>query len=350
MINASNILNRLKGCFKRAAGPLLAIAIMLMAACERRPLLDPALMVKVRVEIDTRDMKNITTGIYNPNVPIPDIEQEVMHLMFYDATEDNLVTEVYISEREKAPNGNNVICGNVMIGNGTYRMLGYNFGTVSTVVYDYESWSGITAKASQVSKRIASAYRSKVDGEEVITYEPDHLLVTRNAQTFIPYHEDIWTIDAVARPVLDTYYLQIEVEGLEYVASAQAYLTSMAGGNRIAENEIVTDPLNTIYLDLVKSEDKGVPVICNIFNTFGHIDGENNELTVTFDVKTKNGVSQQFRYDITDLFKTQEAKENNWLLMKEKIIIFKPDDTTQGSGGMDPTVSDWENENHDILL
>ncbi len=349
MLKTGNTTGRLRKGGRLLSCFLFALSLTL-SSCNFRPLIDPAFAVRVRIEVDTTNMKNINTGIYNPEVPVPEIEQEVMHVMFYDSKEGDLVTEAYISERETAPNGNPVICGNVMISHGTYHMLGYNFGTLSTVISDYDSWPRITAKTSPVSESIVYEYRSKVDNEEIITYEPDHLITTSHAKEYIPYHEDVWTIDAVARPILDTYYLQIKVQGLEYVSSAQAFLSSMAGGNRLAGNERITDPLNTIYFSLMKSTDKGEPVICAIFNTFGHIDGETNNLAVTFDVRTKDGKSQQHSFDITDVFKTPNAIDHNWLLIDDVITIEPPEETTPGGGGMDPSVEDWENENHEIFL
>ncbi len=295
-------------------------------------------------------MKNINTGIYNPAVPVPEIEQEVMHVMFYDQKSGNMVTEAYISERSTAPNGNPVISGNVMISHGNFRMLGYNFGTLSTIIKDYDSWPRITAHTGTVTESIVDDYRSRAPEDEVINYEPDHLLTTSHAEEYIPYHEDIWQIDAVAKPILDTYYIQIKVEGLEYVSSASAFLSSMASGNRLAETERITDPVSTIYFSLMKSEDKGSPVICNVFNTFGHIDGLENSLFVTFDVRTKDGRASQHSFDITDVFKTEDAINHNWLLIEETIVIEPPEEDVAGGGGMDPSVSDWENENHEIFL
>ncbi len=329
---------------------LLFVLSLTLSSCNFRPLIDPAYSVNIRIEIDTTDMKNINTGIYNRNVPIPELEEEVMHVVFYDQKKGNLVTEVYISDRETAPNGNVIISGDAMIGSGSYRMVGYNFGTMSTIIKDYNSWDNIKAHTGPVDDNIIHEYRSKVPEEEIVTYEPDHLFLTNNADEIIPFHEDVWQINAVAKPILDTYYLQIKVKGLEYVSSAHAFLSSMASGNMLSENERIIDPQNTIYFSLMKSEDDGVPVICNIFNTFGHIDGLDNKLVVTFDVRTKDGRSSQHSFDITDIFKTEDAVERNWLLIDETIVIDPPENPVTGGGGMAPSVEDWDNEKYEIFL
>lgn len=98
-----------------------------------------------------------------------------------------------------------------------------------------------------------------------------------------------------------------------------------------------------------KSDDKGEPVICAIFNTFGHPDGSDNKLEVTFDIITKDGKSVQRSFDISSLFLTDDAVRHHWLLLDETITI-DPPTPSGGSGGFEPSVDDWEDEHHDIIL
>ncbi len=344
------------GTIRSAVYSLVALCVTLTTSCERRPLEDPESFTNVRVVIETDNISNINCDIYNDKIPVPDLIPEVMHVLFFEEEGDDLVTEVYISNRETSEEGKTVISGNMQIYPGSYRMMTYNFGTESTIIRDYDSWSDAIAYTNTVSDNISMAYKSrasddsKVPDEENIVYEPDHLFLHSDASFEIPYHYGTHTIEVTANTVIDTYYLQIKVEGLEYVSSAQAFLSSMASGYRLSGQERITEPQNTVYFSLQKSDDKGVPVICNIFNTFGHVDNQTNRLIVTFDVRTKDGRSLQYDFDITDVFNTPDAIDHNWLLIEETIKIDPPENPPVSGGGMDPSVSDWEDERYEIFL
>ena len=106
----------------------------------------------------------------------------------------------------------------------------------------------------------------------------------------------------------------------------------------------------SLYIDLLKSKDGEDDVVCNVFNTFGRIPGSENELKVTFDIKTVEGRNLTKEYEISDLFESDLCKEHHWLLIDDVIEIPKPPDTPGGGGGFDPTVGDWENEEHEIEI
>ncbi len=328
---------------------IAAISLMLMAGCERRPLEEPENYAHVSVEIDTKDIRNITSDIYNSSIETPSLVPEVMHILFYEEDADRLVTEAFISNRSTNEAGNTVISGNIQIHPGDYRMAVYNFGTESTIIGNYNDWTDSYLYASPVSESIASKYKSKLPEDEVITYTPDHLHLAVHPELSIPYHIGVHSIETTARTTVETYYLQIRVDGLEYVSSAQAFLTGMAASYDISDDRTVTEEQNTIYFTLQKGDDKGTPVICTIFNTFGHVDGTSNKLEVTFDLRTLDGKTVQHTFDITDVFKTPDAVNHNWLLLEETITV-DPPPTPPSSGGMDPWVSDWENEDHEIMM
>ncbi len=349
MRNSGNITTMTAGgLYKAAASCLAVVFLILTSACERRPLDDPDSGTRIQIALTVKSVLNVNSSIYNEKIPVPDLKPEVMHVLFYDVDTDELLTETFISEVGENDKGEYTVSGNIRIGPGTYRMLTYNFGTEATMIKDYWSWSGITAHTNSVEENIIKSYKSKAPAE-IITYMPDHLIVARNEAETIPYHDGNHVIHAEASTIIDTYYLQIKVEGLQYVASAKAFLSGMSGGNVLSRNYRITDPENTVYMELLKSDDNGTDVLCNIFNTFGHIDKSVNNLEITFDLRTVDGRTEQRTFDVSDLFYTEDAIERHWLLLNETIIIDPPPNPEPG-GGMDPTVNDWENEYYDLNI
>lgn len=330
---------------------ILALCILLLASsCERRELVDMGYVTKLNVKVEVEAISNVTCDIYNENIPLPQIKPEVMHVLFFDQTTGEVAAESFISQQEIDENGQQVFNGNIAIMPGDYKMLVYNFGTESTIIKNHHSWESAEAYTNRVSDKTISSYKTKNENEnEIVVYEPDHLVVARNENEYIPYHTGIHTITSYASSIVESYYLQIKIEGLEYVSSAQAFLSGMVSGNRISNNERIIDPENTVYFTLLKSEDKGVPVICNVFSTFGRIENSQNELQITFDIKTIDGRVVQKSFDITDLFLSEDCINHHWLLLDE-VIKIDPPETPSTGGGFAPEVEDWENENYDVIL
>lgn len=342
---------RLSGTTYRLIDRAALSAILVSAvltSCERRPLDDPDFNTSINVKVSVEAISNVTCDIYNDKIPVPKIDPDMMHVLFFEETGDALATEAYISTKSTDSDGNTVFSGKLSIAPGTYRMYIYNFGTENTLIRNTYSWENAEAYAANVPDRISRSYQTKVPAEEPITYSPDHLVVARSPREVIPYHSGIYTVKAESRSVVESYYLQIKVDGIEYVSGARAVLSGMSGGNRIALGERMDDQRTSIFFPLVKSDDKGVPVICCIFNTFGRPDDSLNSLEVTFDIVTKAGESVQKTFDISELFRSEDCIKHHWLLLDETIKIDPP--KTPDPGGFNPSVDDWENENHDIIL
>lgn len=294
--------------------------ILTTASCEKRPLMELGMLTKVIVTVNVSDISNVTCDIYNDKIPVPQIDPEVMHVLFYDQEQKAVAAESFISEKGTNEMGWPVFTGEIAIMPGNYKMLVYNFGTESTIIKGHHAWEEAEAYTSKVSDKTLSNYRTRNDGvKEIVVYEPDHLVVSSKEKETVPYHTDVHTISVEATSVVESYYLQVKVDGLEYVSSAQAFLSGMVSGNRISNNERITDPANTIYFTLTKSDDKGIPVICNVFSTFGRIENSTNELQITFDIKTTDGRVIQKTYDISDLFLTEDCIKHHWLLLDEVI-------------------------------
>lgn len=327
--------------------------IFLLCGCEFRPLSEPDLDVKIDVAINVENVSNITTHIYNPDLKVPEIHPEAMHVLFFDVNDSKLVSESFITDAYTTADGKLHFQGGTNILPGVYKMLIYSFGSPHTDILEYRNWDKITAQAQETSDFIKNRFNAMMaasarSSATLMTYTPDHVLVASNEAEVIPYYEGKYTVHTEAKTVVDTYYLQIKVKGLKYVSSARAFLSGMVSANKLSQNVRITDPESTIYFTLEKGKDNGEDVVCALFNTFGRIDNSLNELAVTFDVTTVDGRVVARTFNISDLFLTEEAKKYHWLLLEEVLEI----DAPMGSdgGGFQPSVGEWEDEEHDIII
>ena len=330
----------------------LWILPLLLSACQFRPLEEMEFQTDIQVDVDINAVLNVTCDIYNELIPQPSIESEVFRVLFFDPKKDKLVGDSFIYDSFVDPvTGNKGVRGKVSIMPGDYRILIYTFGTESTLIENYDSWDKSLAYTSALSENeLRSLSLKSAEDDQPIHYQPDHLLVASNEHETIPYHSGVYTISAAAKSVVESYYLQVKVKGLEYVSSAKAVLSSMAPSVKMSTRAPNYEPPVSLYIDLLKSKDGEDDVVCNVFNTFGRIPGSENELKVTFDIKTVDGRNLTKEYEISDLFESDLCKKHHWLLIDDVIEVPAPPDTPGGGGGFEPTVDDWEREEHEIEI
>lgn len=325
--------------------------ILLAASCEKRPLVELGHRTQINVRVNIDAISNVTCDIYNEKIQIPEIKPIAMHVLFFDEYTKEVAAESFISDISYDDDGTRVLSGNISIMPGDYKMLVYDFGTESTIVQDYYKWDDCMAFTSEISPALKRSLISKVNEKALedayVIHEPDHLVVASKEHENIPYHHEVHIVEAEAQSVVESYYLQIKVVGLEYVSSAQAILSGMVNGNMISSNTKIVEPQATIWFDMEKSDDKGEPVICTIFNTFGRIEDSENELEVTFDLKTHDGRTIQKSFDLSELFLSPDCVNHHWLLLEETITIEPPQ--VEG-GGFAPEVNDWEEEHRDLYI
>lgn len=338
---------------RRLGNILSALLILMTMSCERRPLEEPDFETRIDVRVNVAAIANVTCDIYNDKIPVPAIEPEVMRVMFYDIHEDKMLGESFISDISRNEDDEMVVSGNVSILPGEYRVMVYAFGTESTLISDYNSWNRCQAYTDPLSQDFLKtmSLKGQVD-QQSIHFQPDHLMAARSEYENIPWHSGTHVILAEATSVVESYYLQVKVDGLEYVSSARAVLTSMSGSVPLATAQPdYTSPV-ALYIPLQKSDDEGEDVICNVFHTFGRVPESKNELEVTFDLMTVDGRTVTRSFDISDLFDSQECIDHHWLLVEETIVVPAPPDPGPGAsgGGFDPVVNDWENEYHEIEM
>ncbi len=364
-------------------------AIAFLSSCDFRTLEDPSGVSKVQIHVNANAVANVNVGVYNEHIPLPDVHPEVMHFMFFNHDTDKVLTESYISYRDSLDNGILLFTDHIDIYPGLYKFMIYNFDAQYTLIRDYDDWAEAEAYCRTVSDYITeSFYDNKAkakaqatekankegnvpenegigqdDGSKAaedslvmvgeVVYDPDHLFLGVEEDEEIPLHDTLHVIVAEALTIIDTYYLQVKIDGLQYVKSARAFLTGMASGNHLSTRTPLYDQEITMYFELIPSKDSrdgDAPVLCNVFNTFGR--DESRRQMLIFDIVSVDGMITQLAYDISGLFLTPEAKEHHWLLLEDHIVITAPDKpaTGDGGGGMDPSVGDWDEENHEIIL
>ena len=262
------------------------------------------------------------------------------------------------------PDGNYMLTGTLNISHGNYDMLVYNFDTQNMRIAAETNKDRIVASTDELPYSLKALYlgnTTKAEGEEEIDdidlrYEPDHLFVARENDLRISPHDTLVVINTEATTIIDSYYMQIRVEGMQYASSATAVVTGLSPSNYFGLNERTEDPSIGIAFDLNKSIDPRIAgdnkdVLCAVFNTFGKIPDSNSDLRVTFNVVDVAGNLLRYETSLNQVFLTEDAIERHWLLINDTITIEDPDkDKPQAGGGFQPTVDDWEEEYGEIAL
>lgn len=338
----------------------LLATVAAFCSCERRPLNDPSEFVQILVEVNVTAVANVRVNVYNEHIPVPDLTTDMMRVLVYDTQTKNLLSQSFLSAKTINEAGNQVLSGALNISYGNYDILVYNFDTPTTQVNGESNEESITAFTTELPPALKNSYlgRTKaVDDDYQIRYEPDHLVVAAEHNLRISPHDTLVVIQTEATSVVDSYYLQIHVEGMQYASSATAVITGLSPANHFGLGIRETNPPVGVAFDLLKSTDENIPgenkdVLCAVFNTFGKIPGSDSELTVTFNVIDIAGNLQKFETSLNRIFLTEDAIERHWLLIDETWVIENPDPDgpSEGGGGFQPTVDDWEEEQGEIVL
>lgn len=340
---------------------VLLMLVCAVSSCERRPLMDITERVLIRVKIRTRTILNVTTGIYNEHIPLPDVSPNTIRVIFYDPDTKSIRTQGFISRKSVDSEGNEYIEGEVSVRPGTYDVLCYNFDTPTTLVTGEDNKNTIKAYTSEISEYLYTRFRSRADNntetalEPRIYYEPDHLLVASKEQTHIPEHTEVITIEADAQSVVDSYYIQIRLKNGRYASDASAVLTDLAPATNFGIGQRKDDEYAATFFEMHRSSDPRIrndnqEVLCAVFNTFGKRSDEvdpsvESKLYVTFNVITTEGKSVEMTVNMDSLFQTEDARERHWLLIDKVFEIPEP-----SNSGFQPVVGDWDDENGIIDL
>lgn len=339
----------------------IALAAVILASalsCIRRPLEDMMEQVAIRVDVNVKAVANVSCDVYNENIPVPNVNTDMMRVMVYDPGTRNLLTQSFISQKTEE-NGDQVLSGMLNISYGNYDFLIYNFDTPTTQVSGENNENSILGYTSEIPDAMRTRYLGTKAGEYDnvhINYEPDHLMVAREHNLRVSPRDTLVVIKTVATTVVDTYYIQIHVEGMQYASSATAVINGLSPSNHFGLNERTLDPTAAVCFEMHKSQDPKLPgenkdVLCAVFNTFGKIPEATSNLHVTFNVVDVAGNLQQKDINLDTVFKSQDAIEHHWLLIDETWTIVDPGQGQQETGGgFRPVVDDWEEINENIIL
>ena len=349
---------------KRLVG-IMCIAALLsgIISCTRRDLLELENIHYVRVYID-ENIKNVTTGIYNSERELPEYQTpDIVRVIACDPLTDKVVSERYLQNSGSDEHGK-YLDGYINIPPGNYKLLAYSFGTKSCVLRNENTYSLAEAYTNNISTYLYGNFNSKDREDEKIVYDPDHLFVDTNNNLEIGYKSHIDTIYnengeyLKAESIVKTYYIQITVEGAQYITSSVALLSGLGGSSILhTGTEPVYEPV-TVYFDMVKSEEAyNTPIgsgavtaeLYGNFGTFGKLEGIASELELSFDVITVDGRKLSYKLDITDKFYEQATKDNQWIILNEKIVIPAPENV-DNSGGFKPGVTEWEELRKEIYI
>ncbi len=328
----------------RASAALLAV--LSVVACHRRPLYDLNEQVKLIVEVDTDNIKNITSDIYNPAIPVPDLTTDMLRAMIYDPDTDKLLTQAFVSEKTVNERGHQVLSTTLDLGVGNFDFLVYNFDTPNTLITGEDNQTTIKAYTEGVPV-------TDIENLSVVE-EPDHLFVARVPDVRLVMSDELKVVEATAYPIIDTYYLQIPVEGLKNVSTASVVLSGLSPSNTFGPN-VHTNSNSGVFVDLIKSTDPKLEgdnkdVLCCIFSTFGKLDSFSSDAFFTANVADGRGTVHQLTINLDEVFKSANAIDHHWLLLDDIWVIPDPDVPGTSDGGFQPEVIDWETEEGGIAL
>lgn len=347
---------------RRFAYILLSVIAILTASCERRPLVELSNTHYVRVYVD-ESLLNVTEGFYRDDSMRPGYRSpDIIRIILADPETGMAMAERFLRNKGEDSKGT-YYDGYIVADPGHYSLLAYNFDTESTIISSINNHKEAKASTDEIAAHLRSTIPSRANknitskGEpdyEKIAYCPDHLFAANCGEVYVPYVNYVDTLKTSAgehfhaSSIVKSYYLQVRVKGLEFSTSSVGLMTGMAGSSWInGKGMDEKDPV-TVYFEMIHEEHSDESIIYTTFSTFGKIPDETNELEITFDFLTIYGEPYSETLDISELFNTKEAKENQWLLIDHTIVIPEPPEIKDD--GFKPGLDDWKDIETDIII
>lgn len=336
---------------------ILVTTVIALCGCERRPLeyANANLNLRLILNLNVKVNGNMET------MPTP----EMMRVMFFDPDTYDLVTETYL------PAGG----GRISLPPGKYKFIAYNFDTEATLLRNDRNYFSIEAYTNDVATSLKSSMinairngihsgtRSDVSEEEEwesalrqlidnrVIYEPDHLFVSHQDVEVLNISGE-QTIEAYAETIIETWRISVRIHNGQYMASARALLTGQIASNFIGypKEEGKTNTDVTLLFDMEAGSDAADnEIVWGRFNTFGKNPSDESRLWLTIVIRNTGGDMVEWHRDITDEFFKPQGIEDQIIEIVEIIDIPIPD-TTGASGGFQPGVDDWDEENIPINI
>ena len=339
----------------------------MVGACDFRPLVEPSNTHYIRVYLDEHIL-NTTDGFYNPDHVGPEYKRpEIMRVTLGDKSTGRVVAERYLRNHGDDSRGH-YYDGYIICDPGEWSLLAWNFDTEATLVSDPTDQHLAKAYTNKIASHLMAGISSRLNKnngdtktddtftQEKIVYEPDHLFVASDRNVSIPYSTAIDTLRTrdgeyfTASTIVEAWYIQVNVKGLEYVSSALGLITGLAGSKTLFDAGLDSDDPVTDYFEMNAGkvpEGSDTGVLYTTFYTFGKIPGIESGFEVTFDFQTDYGKPYSATFDITDEFETENALKHRWIILDKTIEI--PKGSTSG-GGFAPGVKDWGDINTDLII
>lgn len=340
----------------------ILLLLLFVASCQHRPLVEMQDLHYIRVYLND-DIKNITSGVYNPSLSSPTFEYpKVFRVALCDVNSGDIVAERYLQNSGRDNNGY-YLDGYITAPPGNYNLFGYNFDTESTHVLHKDNFYDALAYTNGVSEQYLARLPQWVRANNsqglanTIYYEPDHLFIISEENYRVSY-TGADTLKAPnggnfkAESLVYSYYIQMEIEGAKYVNGISAVLSGMVESTTIHNTAITTLNGIKVYFDMMTSQENsnGIAYLYTTFNTFGKLKTEESLLNIVFELISADGRKQTENLDITPIFESEEAKNNQWILLNYKVKITPPPPIEGDEGGFKPGITDWEDEQEDIII
>lgn len=335
-------------------------AVLILCSCQRRELVDVGNTHYVRVYVDEH-IKNVTEGFYNvdnarPNYKTP----QILHVTLADPKTGEVRADRYLRNQGDDERGH-YYDGYIICEPGVWNLLAWNFDAEETQISSTGNQFASKAYTDEIAYylkgRLPSRYSKAGEiTDEKIVYDPDHLFVASCGNVRIPYTSDIDTLRTPegewfrAESIVESWYIQIRVKGMQYVSSSVSLLTGMAAGKWLWNKEM--DPSDvTLFFEMSKSGEASKSddetVIYSTFSTFGKLPQAQNELELTFDFVMSYGTHSE-TFNVTDEFYTENALNHRWIILDKVIEIPAP--SKGEGGGFAPGIDKWDDIHSDLII
>ena len=234
--------------------------------------------------------------------------------------------------------------GDVTVPSGSYTLLVYTFGTESVQIRGESSLETIEAFTSDITASKMKSYRrfSTKALEDPIVYTPDHLLVAKEEVTVPEFFKGNQRVmlQAEASTIVQTFVFEMtQLTGLEYVESAEAFVTNQSRSYFIGKGE-ASDESCTVWFPVEVNREEGT--LTAVFNTFGVRTGEDSKTYVHFIMRDTGGDEHNYSMDITE----KVVAPRHVIEIEEEIDIPQP----EGTGGITPEVNPWLEETREVPI
>lgn len=337
------------------------LLLILFTACEHRPLTDLTDTHYVRIYLDEH-LRNVNYGFYDETKEKPKYKTpRAVRVTLSDPETGKVVSQRYLQEGGSDERGN-YLHGYISAAPGEYNLLAYNFDTEATHINNENSYNDMEVYTNIIDESLSNRLQSVRADEPTrlgdIRYEPDHVFISSIEGIRLKSTPQADTLQTpkgeylLAQSVTKTYYMQVNVKGVEYVRSAVALITGMSGSVKMSNRSLMPERVSSIYFNLKNASSKArtgdnVHVAYASFNTFGKLPQTEGYIEITFEFNTIYGTTQTEVIRVTDMFETEQVKEKQWIIIDKTIEIIPPESST---GGLSPGVNEWEEIKGEITI